>query len=376
MVSPRDGHGVAVASADAYRGVSGVGCGWSLSGWSIVSKLIVVTHAITPSGSARRLDVFARAMPRGEVEIALLGPSSPWSRSLAEAGVPVYTIDPFEPRNLWQLRQRVQGADHVWAWGAGVAWPLLLVGVRPSRLRLISPLSSGSRPSLALGWLVRRCVLLVADGAAAAEALRRLGVQESRLRVVLPGVEPVEPVEPAKLPGLPDDAQVLLAIGPIARHKGQREAVWAFDILAFVGDRLHLVIVGDGPDVEGVRRFSEVTRREGRTHFVGPVADLGPWLARANVVLVAGTGGGRMTILDAMAAGRPVVATRSADRVELLDHGRTGLFATVGDIPGLCRQIKAVIDDESLALTLGANARAEAATRFGVAAFVEAMRGM
>jgi glycosyltransferase involved in cell wall biosynthesis len=247
--------------------------------------------------------------------------------------------------------------------------------VRPSRLRLVSPLPPGRRPSLALGWLARRCGSIVVDGAAEAESLRILGVDEKRLHVVAPGVEPTVPAEPARLPGLPDDAQVMLVVGPIARHKGQREAVWTFDILAFLGERLHLVIVSDGPDMEGVRRFSEVTGREKRTHFVGPVADLSPWLARADVVLAAGTGG-RMTILEAMAAGRPVVATPSADRMDLLEHGRTGLFGKRKDIPDLGRQVKTILENGDLARTLGTNARAEVVKRFGVAAFVEAMQNV
>lgn len=339
-----------------------------------MSELLVVAHDMTPSGPARCLDLFARAMPPGEVEICLVGQESPWSRTLAAAGVPVHAIGsrgPFDLRSLWRLRERVRGAPRLWAWGPGAAWPLVLGGVWPSRL--VSPLAANSRPSLASKWLVRRCGVVIADGEAEAESLRRLGVAQDRLRVVAPGVEIPSPAEPARLSGLPDDAKVVLVLGPIARTKGPREVVWAFDILAFLEDRLHLVFVGDGPDMPGVRRFVEVTRHEARMHFVGEVADLGPWLARADVVVAAGVGGGRMGILDAMAAGRPVVATRTADRAELIDHGRTGLFAHPKDIPDLCRQIKAVLDDAALARTLGTNARAEAATRFGVAAFAKAM---
>ena len=337
------------------------------SGRSNVTELLVVTHDMTPSGPARRLDLFARAMPPGEVTICLIGHHTPWSRALASAGVPVHAVGsrgPFDLRSLWRLRERAQRAPRVWAWGPGAAWPLVLGGVRPARL--VSPLPAG-RPSLASGWLVRRSVV-IADGDAEAESLRRLGVSEDRLRVVAPGVEIPTPAAPARLPGLPPDAKVMLVLGPLSRTKGPREAVWAFDILAFLGDRLHLVFVGDGPDMPGVRRFVEVTRREDRTHFVGEVADLGPWLARADVVVAAGVGG-RMGILDAMAAGRPVVAMRSPEREGLIDHGRTGLFARPKDIPDLCRQIQAALGDAAL----GSNARAEAATRFGVAAFVEGM---
>ena len=342
-----------------------------------MGKLLIVTRDGTPSGPTRRLEVFARAMPPGAVEVCLLGQASPWSRALGESGVPIHAIGLtglLDLRGRWRLRERTRGAGHLWAWGPGAAWPVVLSGVRPSRLRLVSPLPPGRRPPVALGWLVRRCGVVVADGAAEADALRQLGVEEGRLCVVTPGVEVAAPAPPATLPGLPDDAQVILILGPITRRKGSREAVWAFDILAYLHPRLHLVILGTGPDLAGLRRFVEITGRVNRAHFVGPVADVAAWLARADVVLSAGAGGGRRAILDAMAAGRPVVATRTADRVELLDHGRTGLLAEPGDIPDLCRQVKTILDDGGLGRLLGTNACVEARARFSVSAFVEAMR--
>ncbi len=78
----------------------------------------------------------------------------------------------------------------------------------------------------------------------------------------------------------------MITLGPIALHKGQRDAVWALDILRCLYDDLHLVIVGTGPHEERLRSFVRIVRLSEYVHFTGSVPDVRPWLARAEVVWV------------------------------------------------------------------------------------------
>src|SRR5262249_19794866 len=152
-----------------------------------------------------------------------------------------------------------------------------------------------------------------------------------------PGVEPVAELAPADLPGLPADARVVLGVGPLERHKGFREAVWAFDIVAHVHPAPHLVLVGTGPDRARVADFARAIRIDRPLHLVGRVAALGRWLARAEVVWVPSLReGGHGAALEAMAAGKPVVASRLPGLAELL--GDAGLLATPADKADLARQ--------------------------------------
>ena len=311
-----------------------------------MTPLLVLAPPLPPSGPERLLALFENASPPGALDI--------------------YRLDRFEPRSLWRLRGRP-----IVAWGPDAVWPALLAAP-PSRLRLVSPLPRQGRPSLALAWVLRRCAAVVAAGPAEAARLRQLGVREDRLHVAPPAVELRPAVAPASLPGLPADASVLLAVGPLRRGNGQREAVWAFDILAFLHERLHLVVAAPAQTPSDCYRFAEATRRGPRLHLLGEVDDLAPWLARADVVLALGRAGGRGVVLEAMAAGRPIVATRTADHADLIDHERTGLLAGVGDLPDVCRQIRSLLTDAERGRRLADAARQEA-RRFTPAAFAEAM---
>ena len=78
-------------------------------------------------------------------------------------------------------------------------------------------------------------------------------------------------------------------------------------------------------------------------------------------------------VLEAMAAGLPIVASAVGGILELVEHGRTGLLAPAGDARALADRLMALMADPALGAAVGAAARAEAASRYSfdrmVAAF-------
>ncbi|MFO0929069.1 MAG: glycosyltransferase [Gemmataceae bacterium] len=163
--------------------------------------------------------------------------------------------------------------------------------------------------------------------------------------------------------------------GPITRHHGQFDAVWAADILAFLHPDLHLVLLGDGPDVDRVRHFVGSCQRERVVHFPGVVADPLPWLTRADVVWIpALRDSGRMATLEAMAAGRPVIASRQPGLSELVVDGETGFLVPPGDKTERCRLTRTLLADPVLAQTMGAAGRRRVTEQFALAALVDRMR--
>jgi glycogen synthase len=161
---------------------------------------------------------------------------------------------------------------------------------------------------------------------------------------------------------------VVLGVGPLAPHKGFRDAIWAFDILRFLYDDLRLVLLGEGPGREALEHFARVADVARHVHFLGAVPSVGPWLERAEVVWVpslrpAGVG----AALEALAAGRPVVASDLPELREAVADGETGLLFKPGDKAALARQTRTLLDDASLRRRLGAGAREHARKHFAAA---------
>ena len=134
--------------------------------------------------------------------------------------------------------------------------------------------------------------------------------------------------------------------------------------LAQAADGLPLVVVGDG------QLRSLLPQAIG---FVPP-RDLGPYYERASVVVVPSRREGYgMAAREAMAYGRPVVATEVGGLVDAVEDGVTGLLVAPGNVAGLRDATERLLGDAGLRAQLGAAGR-ERAEAMSLAATAEAVR--
>jgi glycosyltransferase involved in cell wall biosynthesis len=121
----------------------------------------------------------------------------------------------------------------------------------------------------------------------------------------------------------------------------------------------HLVIAGDGPDMALVR--DALTRRPelaDRIHPVGWVDDMARFYADVDlVVLTSENEGTPISLIEAGAAGLPVVASRVGGVPEVVDDGRTGLLVPAGDPAALAGAVVRLIESPGLRARLGSEAR-------------------
>ena len=156
--------------------------------------------------------------------------------------------------------------------------------------------------------------------------------------------------------GAPDDPPHVLYVGRLSEEKGVLELVEA-------SRGLPLVVVGDGPLRDRV---------PGAAGFVPP-AELGAYLERAAVVACPSRREGYGVVArQAMAYGRPVVATAVGGLAEAVVDGETGLVVRPRDPAALRAALERLLGDGELRERLGANARLRAFERFGVEAATRA----
>ena len=180
------------------------------------------------------------------------------------------------------------------------------------------------------------------------------------------------------------DDRVVFAVGRFVRKKGFEYLIDAVGRLAHRQPRLRLVLAGWG-DLEGEYRVAH--RRAGladRVLLPGlvPHDGVAGWLAAADVVAVpsirddAGNVDGLPNVvLEALASGTPVVATRAGGIGSVIADGVTGLLVGERDPEALASAIDRLLGDAALAASLGATARSRAMREGGweqVAARIEA----
>jgi hypothetical protein len=323
-------------------------------------KVLFVISRLEYSGPTGQLVLLIDYLPRPEFElhVCVLGPEGPPT----VRGVPVeflgwkHLLD-FKP--LIRLRERIHGyqPDVIHAWGGPALRAVALVGGAQNHRLVVSGVPPRRQPGLRIPWLDRWLLGRAAAGSAG-------------LGLLAPGA--VLQAGPARPPGVPASARLLVGVGPLEPAKGYRDGIWVLDILRFLYEDLHLVLVGNGSDRPRLERFARIVRMEDRIHFVGHQETVAPWLAAAEVVWVPSHAEAGVNVaLEAMSLGRPVIATRVPGLREIVADGETGFLIRPGDKAGLARRTRRLLDDPVLCRRFGEAARQRIRHHFSAEAQAE-----
>ena len=172
--------------------------------------------------------------------------------------------------------------------------------------------------------------------------------------------------------GLPANARLIGATGPLIPRSRLKDLIWAADLLKVLYDDVHLLIVGEGPQRWRLQRFCRQIEAEDRVHLLGDRLDM-PRLISCTDCFWAGSPqpGQTSAILAAMGAGIPVLAPRVPWVQDLVIPERTGYLFPVGNLATLVRRTKCLLDNPELARRLGDAGRQAIEGRFRVDAMVQ-----
>jgi phosphatidyl-myo-inositol alpha-mannosyltransferase len=204
----------------------------------------------------------------------------------------------------------------------------------------------------------RIAVRIAVSERAAEVARRRVG---GSFEIVPDGVD-VQRFARASPAGLPGNGRRLLFVGRLHARKGFPVLVDAFARLATAHADLGLTVVGDGGQRTALERLPTAVRS--RVSMLGPISNdrLPPIHAACDVFVAPNTGGESfgVVLVEAMAAGLPVVASRIGGFDEVVRNGVDGLLVPPGDPAALASALDQVLRDADLAERLSAAGRARA----------------
>ena len=171
--------------------------------------------------------------------------------------------------------------------------------------------------------------------------------------------------------GIADDELVLAMVSVLRPEKGHRIAAAAMKLLLGRFDRLRLLILGEGPERAEIERL--VSDLGDRAILAGHRDDVLAVLDAVDVLIhPSRTDAFPTTLLEAMAAGVPSVATAVGGIPEILDDGETGLLIPPPPDPEMLAAATArLLDDRQLRMRIGARGRERFAERFTVDRWLE-----
>jgi glycosyltransferase involved in cell wall biosynthesis len=354
-----------------------------------VIKILLLIPTLDRSGAEKQLMLLATHLPRSEFEVhvAALTRLGPYAAELEAAGIPVTVLNKrfkFDPVAYSRLRGLLNmhrpDVLHTWLFAAN-AYGRLAAGRQPLFPVIVSERCVDSWKA---GWqlwldrkLISRTTRLVGNSRSVAEFYGDLGVPAEKLTVVHNGID---------LPAYPGDAREAVRreleiapqthlcgfVGRLASQKRVMDLIWAFELIRVMHGDVAFIIVGDGPERAKLEHFVRSLEISQQVRFLGHREDATRLLPALDVFWLASDFEGLSnSIMEAMAAGLPVVASDIPPNRELVVDGATGYLAPVGDRVAFAQLAERILLNPPLAQQLGSAGRERIAAHFSVEKMVD-----
>jgi len=358
------------------------------------TRVLYVINDLARAGAETQLVTLACALPaeRYEARIVVLKERDDFAAALARAGIPVLALHRRGPADLGvvfrlasELRRFRPHVVHSFLFPANL---FAAVAGRAARVpRVIVSQRSSYDATLPPFW--RRVARLghrlahrvVVNSRAALDEEIAAGFPPKLIVYVPNAVGRPAAAMPAgelRQPDLPGGPFVL-SLGQLDARKGHRVLVSAWPEVLRARPGARLVLVGDGPCRADLEEQARALGVAPFVTFAGFRAPADAFLAACAVLVQPSfTEGMPNAVLEAMAAGKPIVATRVGGMPELVLDGQTGVLTPAGDPHALAAAIVALLEDPGRAGRLGLAAAERARTLFAIdsmCAAIEAVYG-
>ncbi|MFO0949057.1 MAG: glycosyltransferase [Planctomycetota bacterium] len=350
-----------------------------------MTRRIKVQHVIPTldqSGAEKQLAMLAAGLPkdRFEVRVCALTRGGFFESSLRDAGIPVdiigkrLKIDPATFLRLTRcIREFAPDIVHTWIFAANcygrVAARWAKVPHVIASERCVDQWKSKYHFAIDR-FLVTRTDAVVVNSYAVADFYREQGIPLEKIRVIPNAIEPIQEgksspsglgqddakrKEILEAMGIDPSASVIALIGRLWPQKRVQDLLWATDVLRISGSKFVVLIIGDGPRRAALERFSRRLELDRIVHFLGHRKDVDHLLRHAiDVVVIPSEFEGMPNVaMEAMWAGRPVIATRIPGMDELVVDGVTGTLVEPKQPFLLAKAMAAFLTDREARLRMG-----------------------
>lgn len=165
--------------------------------------------------------------------------------------------------------------------------------------------------------------------------------------------------------GLRDDQPVISIVGRLSPEKGHEVFLQAVSLIAKSHPAIRGLIVGDGPLECTLRQRVQELGLASHVVFTGHRSELADVYAATDILVISSlTEGIPNVLLEAFAYAKPAVATSVGGVPEVLEDGRTGWLVDVGDSHAIARHVVRLIEEPTLRMRMGAEAREVIEQRF------------
>ena len=354
------------------------------------ARVVLLAGQLGRGGAEAQLVELAAGLDRAryDVSVLLLGARNEHAERLAAAGVPVASLGKRGPWDVAVARRlarylREQRPDLLHA----TLFHANLLAAAVARRAGVGALVLSQRGSyehnlplpVPAFWrglarrAARRADALIVNSAAAAQEERAAGVPAAKIVTIPNGVAiPAAPSPSRADLGLPGDGPLVVSVGRLEPVKGQRVLLEAWAQVRARHPQARLAVLGEGSQRDALRALAERLGVSGQVAWLGE-RPAGPYIAAADLLVQASLSEGMPNaVLEAMALGTAIVATRVGGTPEVVVDGVTGTLVAAGDAAALAAGITRMLDDPDARSRHSRAARERAQRQFSPEAMVAA----
>lgn len=344
--------------------------------------VLLMVRALGAGGTERQMTETARFLDRSRFapHVCCLVPDGFRKAEIEQAGVPLFTlrvpsfVRPSVVRGAWQLASLIRRRRIAIVHTFDV--PMNLFGTLPARLAGTPVVLSSQRAHRELTpatgrWLLRMVDHIV-DGvvvncnAMRDHVARDEGVSADRIFVCHNGIDTDLYHAGARDRSVFPNARLVIGVVCVLRReKGLDTLLEGFARICRLMPDLQLVLVGSGPEEEGLRRRAAELGIGDCCHFEPGTRDVASWLRRIDIfVLPSLSEALSNSLMEAMACGCCPVASRVGGNPELVSPDRTGLLFEAGNAEDLAAQLRVLVENEELRRRYAEASASRIATEF------------
>ena len=263
---------------------------------------------------------------------------------------------------------------------APVRHPHFLYTAHNSLPQSSSPLAQWGS-NLAQRWMFGGMSTIISVSDAVRSQIIRY-VPESKVLTIYNGISSSEfgkyPLDASRLPlGLDPDDQVVGTVARLIPGKGVATLLEAVSLIAKIVPRLHLVVVGDGPERSKLEQYAQRLGLDGKARFLGWRDDVPNLMAGWDCYALPSLSEGfNVSVLEAMASRLPVVVSDLPALREAVVPGRGGIFVLPGSAAELAAALLHVLKEPQKAKAMGEYNRERVDTFFGEDRMVRCTRAL
>jgi glycosyltransferase involved in cell wall biosynthesis len=342
-------------------------------------RIVLLIPTMDRGGAEKQLCLLAANLPRDQfdVHVVLLTRDGPRSETLRHADIPVTLIDKrfkADPSALFRLRRELvrlkPDVVHTWLFAANsfgrVAARMAKVPRIIASERCVDPWKTGTHFFIDR-QLARFTEAITTNSSGVRDFYTEHGIDADLFRIIPNAIEPrrsttIDREEAFRRLEVCPKRKLVLAVGRLWPQKRYRDLIWSGELLGTLREDSTLVIIGDGPQRGELLRYRDSLTVPDRVRFAGHRNDVGDLLPHADIFWIGSEYEGQSnSLIEAMQAGLPVIASDIPGNRDLVLPDSTGRLVQLGDTADFARQTNILLDspDESKRLAEAGRQRIE-----------------